>query len=126
MNTDTVRQLAWLEQRCDSTTQAVERIHARSPSPEEDDPDLDEHVITGKGTLKPAHVTWTGDTPGVSVAAHARSGQDEDKSSPRTAGATHTAPGGGGFPGGGRRGSVGERRGDGRRWRRWIWRSWWR
>jgi hypothetical protein len=50
-NADTVRQLAWLEHRCDSTTQAVERIHARSPSPEEDDSDMDERVITGKVRL---------------------------------------------------------------------------
>jgi hypothetical protein len=65
---DAARQFAALEHRIEAATQAMASVRVRSPSPEEDDADPKESVHTGKTTLRPAHVTWTGNTAGASSA----------------------------------------------------------
>jgi hypothetical protein len=69
-NADTVRQLTALQDRLLAVTHGIDRVHGRPPSPEEDDADPDQAVLAGKATMRPAQVTWTGDTPGAS-SAHA-------------------------------------------------------
>jgi hypothetical protein len=64
-----VRQLATMEHCLDATMKALANLQVCSSSPEEDDADLEVCVVTGKGTLRPAQVTWTGNTVGASLAS---------------------------------------------------------
>lgn len=71
IHADAARQLAALGNRLGLTSQAMERLRVRSPSQEEDDSDPADCVVVGKGTLRPTHVGWTGNTTGASSAAAA-------------------------------------------------------
>jgi hypothetical protein len=62
------RQLAALENRISTSTQPMDRDQGHPPSPEEDEADPTVAVGIDKATLRPAHVTWTGNTPGASSA----------------------------------------------------------
>jgi hypothetical protein len=88
-NADTVHQLTALQDHFDAATPGTVWAHGRTPSPEEDDADLDDIIIAGKATLRPAHVTWTGNSAGASSAQPA------------------ATSGGDGLLGGGRPGGVG-------------------
>jgi hypothetical protein len=68
-NDAVARQLASLEQQITRTAQPLDRDSGRPPSPEEDDADPEMRGGVGKATLRAAHVTWTGNTPGASSAA---------------------------------------------------------
>lgn len=99
-NADTVRHLSLLDQRLDSTSHTLERFTARSPSPEEDDPNPGDEAARGKSTLKTARVTWTGDTPGASSAGKLAGGRSEDLDSSHADGNSTATHGGGGGHGG--------------------------
>jgi len=71
IHADAARQLAALGNRLGLTSQAMERLRVRSPSQEEDDSYPADCVVVGKGTLRPTHVGWTGNTTGASSAAAA-------------------------------------------------------
>jgi hypothetical protein len=68
-NDAVARQLAALEHRLVNNTQPMDCDRGCPPSLEEADADPEAGVVTGKATLRPAHVKWTGNTPGASSAA---------------------------------------------------------
>jgi hypothetical protein len=95
-NDAVAHQLAALEHQIAHNGQPADRDKGRPPSPEEDDADPEVRVAVGKATLRSAHVTWTGNTPGASSAASV--GGDTDG---------HSNLGGDGILGGGRPGGAG-------------------
>jgi hypothetical protein len=103
-NDAVARQLAALEHQLLNNTQQMDCDKGHPPSPEEDDADPAMRAHIGKATLHPAHVTWTGNTPGASSATAAdgnrpmlcNQGGDGILGGGRTGGA-----GGGGSGGGG-------------------------
>jgi hypothetical protein len=64
-------QLAALEHQLLNNNQQMDRDKGRPPSPEEDEADPAMRAHIGKATLRSAHVTWTGNTPGASSATAA-------------------------------------------------------
>jgi hypothetical protein len=88
------RQLEALENRIAHNTHPMDREQSRPPEDEEVDPTV--AVGVGKATLRPAQVTWSGNTPGASAAA-----------SLGTEGDLQHHHGGDGIMGGGRPGGAG-------------------
>jgi hypothetical protein len=68
-NDAVAHQLAALEHRLVNNTQPMDRNRGCHPSPEEPDADPEVGEVTSKATLHPAHVKWTGNTPGASSVA---------------------------------------------------------
>jgi hypothetical protein len=68
-NDAVARQLAALEHQLLNNNQPMDRDKGRPPSPEEDEADPAARAHIGKATLRSAHVTWTGNTPGASSAS---------------------------------------------------------
>jgi hypothetical protein len=89
MHADAARHLAALDHRLAATAQAMERMQALYP--EEDDPDPEDGVVGGRGSLTTARASWTGNHPGASSAHHGEA----------SAAAAHGGDkSGGGVPGG--------------------------
>jgi chromosome segregation ATPase len=63
---EAARHLEALDHRVGSAAPTRDLSRGRPPSQEEDDADPGDHAPHGKATLRPAHVTWTGNAPGAS------------------------------------------------------------
>jgi hypothetical protein len=68
MHADAARHLAALDQRLAATAQVLEQMQASYP--EEDDPDPEDCVVGGRGSLTTARALWTDNHPGASSAHH--------------------------------------------------------
>jgi hypothetical protein len=95
-NDAVARQLAALEHQIVNNNQHMDHDRGRPPSSEEDEADPEACVGIGKAVLRPAHVTWTGNTPSASSAASLGGDGDEQYQH-----------GGDGIMGGGRPGGAG-------------------
>jgi hypothetical protein len=103
---EAVRYFASLDERLTASTQAMERLRVRLPEEDDPDPDAVGGAVQGKGTLRPAQVTWTGNSPGASSASQAAGAHvSDDLVAPRP-GMHGSRAGGAGFQGGGVRSGV--------------------
>lgn len=110
INATTTRQLAAIEERLAATFARLDRLQGRSPSPEEDDLDPKDCVVTGKTTIETVRASWTGNTHGASASTQVPSGHGDELRSPRAGIGDGVGAGGGvrGGVGGGRTGGVGD------------------
>lgn len=96
------RQFEAMERRLEEAIATLARLHVRPPSPEEDDADPDDAIITDRGKVTTTHVLWTGDTAGAGMSSAHHTGEP-----PRGAGGGRPGGAGGGDLGGVGGGALG-------------------